>query len=106
MGINSVAMAVGRWQFGSNGRGNSAAAATINSAATVVFDSAAAATINPVVTVVFNSAVAAINSVAMAVGRWQCSSKGRGNSAGVAINAAVTMMVAAAGEMGMDYMID
>ena len=90
----------------SNGRGNSAAAATIYSAATVVFDSAAAATINSVVTVVFNSAAAAINSAAMAMGRWQCSSNGRGNSAAVAINAAVTMMAAAAGEMGMDYMID
>ena len=63
-----------------------------------MFNSAAVVTINSAVTVVFHSAVVAINSAAMAMGRWQCSSNGRGNSAAVAINTTVTMMAAVAGE--------
>ena len=59
MVINSAAMAVGRWQFGSNGRGNSAAAAMSNSAANLVFDSAVAAKINSAAAMlVFDSAAA------------------------------------------------
>lgn len=58
-------------------------------------------TINSAVTVVFNSEAEAI-SLAAAVGQWQCNSNGMSNSAAVVIHAAVTMIAAATGEMGMD----
>ena len=91
-------MAVGRLKFDSSGIGNSVAAATIHSVVSVVFNLAAAVKINSVAMVMFNSAAVAINSAAMAMGRLQCSSITRGNSAVVVINTAVTMMTAVTGD--------